>query len=130
MLVSFNQYGCADTTYLPYEVLFKGLYVPNAFSPSYGVQGVNLFKPVGVNLTEYKAEVYDSWGHLLWKSTMLDDAGRPVEGWNGYKSNGDIYPQGTYLWIIKAIFSDGTVWEGSDIGKGQGKAFGTVTLIR
>jgi PKD repeat protein len=130
MLVSSNQYGCTDTTYYNYEVLFKGLYIPNAFAPSYHVQGVNIFKPVGVNLQEYKAEIYDSWGHLLWSSSLLDDEGRPVEGWNGIKSNGEVYPQGTYLWIIKAEFNDGTVWEGSDIGKGEYKNYGTVTLIR
>ncbi|HEX7584427.1 MAG TPA: gliding motility-associated C-terminal domain-containing protein, partial [Prolixibacteraceae bacterium] len=106
------------------------LYVPNAFAPTTDISGVNVFKPVGVNLKQYKVEVFDSWGHLLWESSLLDIDGRPVESWNGRKSNGDLYQQGTYVWIIKAVFIDGTIWEGSDIGKGEYKSMGTVTLIR
>ncbi len=130
MLISANNFGCADTSYYKYEVLFKGLYVPNAFAPTTDIQGVNIFKPVGVNLRQYKIEVFDSWGHLLWQSSLLDSDGRPVEGWDGRKSNGDLYPQGTYAWKITAMFIDGTIWEGSDIGKGEYKSIGTVTLIR
>ena len=98
--------------------------------PKVEIQGVNVFKPVGVNLKEYKVEVYDSWGQLLWESSLLDSFGRPVEVWNGRKANGEIYQSGTYVWKINAIFVDGTIWEGSDNGKGKYKNMGTVTLIR
>jgi PKD repeat protein len=130
MLISSNYFGCADTSYYRYDVLFRGLYVPNAFAPTTDINGVNVFKPIGINLRQYKVEVFDSWGHLLWESSELDSDGRPVESWNGRKSNGDLYQSGTYVWIIKAIFVDGTIWEGSDIGKGDYKTMGTVTLIR
>jgi PKD repeat protein len=130
MLISSNNFGCVDTSFYKYEVLFKGLYVPNAFVPTSDITGVHVFKPVGVNLKEYKIEVFDSWGNTLWKSSALDSDGRPVEGWNGRKSNGDLYQQGTYAWKITAMFIDGTMWEGSDIGKGEYKSIGTVTLIR
>jgi PKD repeat protein len=49
-LISLNEFNCTDTTYYTYELLFKGLYVPNAFSPSGTNLGVRLFQPVGVNL--------------------------------------------------------------------------------
>jgi PKD repeat protein len=130
MLISANNFGCFDTSFYKYDVLFKGLYVPNAFAPTTDIQGVNIFKPVGVNLKQYKVEVFDSWGHLLWESSALDGEGRPIESWNGRKSNGDLYQQGTYVWKISAMFIDGTIWEGSDIGKGEYKSIGTVTLIR
>jgi hypothetical protein len=39
-------------------------------------------------------------------------------------------PQDTYLWKVEAEFRDGTVWIGSDNGKGTGKTIGTVTLFR
>jgi PKD repeat protein len=130
MLISTNHFGCADTTFYKYEMLFKGLYVPNAFAPGTDIDGVNVFKPAGINLLKYKIEVFDSWGHILWESSLLDADGRPVESWNGRKSNGDLYQSGTYVWKINAIFIDGTVWEGSDIGKGEYKSIGTVTLIR
>ncbi len=130
MLVSANKFGCTDTSFNNYEVLFKGLFVPNAFVPASDILGVNIFKPIGINLMRYKIEVFDSWGHLIWSSSLLDVDGRPVEGWDGRKSNGDIYQSGTYVWKINATFEDGTTWEGSDIGKGEHKSIGTVTLIR
>jgi len=34
------------------------------------------------------------------------------------------------MWKAKATFIDNTEWEGSDIGKGQYKTSGAVTLIR
>jgi PKD repeat protein len=130
MLVSANNFGCTDSTFLKYEMLFKGLYVPNAFVPARDIQGVNVFKPVGINLKEYKIQVFDPWGELIWESSLLDGQGRPVESWNGMKSNGDYYQSGTYVWKINAVFIDGTNWEGSDIGKGKSGTIGTVTLIR
>jgi PKD repeat protein len=130
MLVSSNNFGCSDTSYYKYDLLFKGLFVPNAFAPTTDILGVNQFKPVGVNLERYKIEVFDSWGNMVWQSSSLDSEGRPTEGWNGRKNNGDLYQQGTYMWKINATFMDGSVWEGSDIGKGAYKSIGTVTLIR
>lgn len=130
MLISSNNFGCADTTFYKYDVLFRGLYVPNAFAPSSSFTGVNLFKPVGMNLKSYKCDVFDSWGHLLWESTTIDNEGRPVEGWDGRTRDGAPCQSGTYIWKIQAVFIDGTIWEGSDIGKGDYKTMGTVTLIR
>jgi hypothetical protein len=109
--------------------MFHNLFVPNALSPDNVMPQVRTFKPIGINLKEYHIEVMDSWGHLIWGSTLLDDSGRPVEGWNG-TLNGEPLPQDTYVWKISAIFIDGTVWEGSDVGNGSGKTMGIVTLIR
>ncbi len=129
-LIAFNQFECTDTTYFRYELLFKGLYVPNAFSPSGTNLGVRLFQPVGINLKQYHAQVFDIWGHMLWESTKLDDKGSPIEGWDG-TYEGVLMPQGNYMWKIKALFVDDTQWEGSDIGVGgSGKTMGTVSLIR
>jgi len=130
-LVAQNADGCYDSTFHEYKLLFKGLYVPNAFSPTNVVPSVRLFKPVGSNLKEYHIMVLDSWGHVLWQSTKLDSEGSPVEEWDG-RYNGDLMPQGTYMWVINAMFKDGTPWEGSAIkpGGNKGKTRGTVTLIR
>lgn len=130
MLVSSNKYQCSDTTYFKYEVLFKGLYVPNAFAPTSGVLGVSAFHPVGVNLKTYLIEVFDSWGHLMWTSKLLDTEGHPLESWDGKDLNANPAPAGSYIWKINATFIDGSLWEGSDIGKGEFKTIGTVTLIR
>jgi PKD repeat protein len=130
MLISDNQYNCSDTTFYKYEFIFKGLYIPNAFAPSNLGSTANVFAPVGVNLKQFKIEVFDNWGHLLWTSIALDPLGRPTESWDGKDSNGVLLPSGTYMWKASATFLDNTDWQGSDIGKGGYKTIGTVTLIR
>ena len=128
-LISTNRLNCVDTATLKYDLMFKGLYIPNAFAPTADVYPANTFRPVGRNLKRYRIEVYDNWGHLLWESTKLDEMGRPAEGWDG-TSNGALMPQGTYMWKVDAQFNDNTIWTGSDIGKGPAKPMGTVTLLR
>jgi large repetitive protein len=129
-LISSDTIGCADTTFYLYKVLFKGLYVPNAFSPTSSILGIRLFQPVGANLGLYHVQVFDSWGHLMWESTALDDKGVPTEGWDG-TFEGNLMPQGNYLWKINARFKDDSQWGGSDIGVGTSTGtMGTVVLIR
>jgi PKD repeat protein len=129
LITSNGLNNCTDTTFYKYEVLFKGLYVPNAFAPGSTNLAIRLFKPVGRNLKQYDIQVYDYMGHLLWESAKLDSEGRPLEGWDG-KVNGELLPQGTYMWKASATFIDETMWEGSDIGKGEFSTMGTVSLIR
>mgnify|MGYP000847460224 FL=1 len=131
-LVTINEFGCPDTLKVDYSLMFKGLWVPNAFSPNNPNAAVRLFKPVGINLSKYTIEVYDTWGNLLWTSSELDANGAPAEGWNGV-FNGNLLPQDTYMWKATAIFKDGTIWRGNDVGKRSNmpeKTYGTVTLIR
>ncbi|MFH1160439.1 MAG: PKD domain-containing protein [bacterium] len=128
-LISFNEFGCTDTTFYEYELLFKGLYIPNAFAPSSTNLAVRLFKPVGINLKSFHIQVFDTWGHVLWESTILDPQGRPEEGWDG-TYNGELMPQGNYMWKVSATFIDNSPWNGSDIGQGEASTMGTVTLIR
>ena len=128
-LISFNNFECSDTTLYQYKLLFKGLFVPNAFSPTNNNLGVRLFIPVGMNLKQYHVTVFDSWGHLMWESYKIDDKGRPVEGWDG-TFEGNLMPQGNYIWKISALFVDDTSWSGSDTGQGNYNTMGSVTLIR
>ena len=64
-------------------MLFKTLYVPNAFAP--GNLGLTYedgrFIVKGVNLYRYRIEVYDAWGDLIWESDALID-GKPAASWN------------------------------------------------
>jgi PKD repeat protein len=128
-LISNNQLHCTDTTFYKYEVLFRGLFIPNAFSPSSSNIAIRLFKPVGINIKEYHIQVFDNWGHQMWESTAKDAQGRPSEGWDG-TFNGQPAQQGTYMWKASAIFIDDSIWQGSDIGQGKFGTYGTVTLLR
>ena len=65
--------------------------------------------------------MFDGWGHLMWESTKLDDKGVPTEGWDG-TFEGNIMPQGNYMWRINASFVDKEPWSGPDNG--------TVMLIK
>ena len=127
-LVAYNEFGCPDTLDYPYTLIFTGLYVPNAFSPSVSDAAFRTFKPVGINLSEYKLEVFSSWGNLVFTTALLEN-GQPAEGWDGTFEGQDM-PTGTYIWRITARFSDQSYWRGSDNGDGNTKTQGTVTLIR
>ena len=83
--------------------------------------------------------IYDKFANMVFKTTKLDVNGAPLEAWDGTK-NGIPLPQGTYVWKINAIFSDGSVWPGIGINdtpndpyKGTnnvGRKSGAVYLIR
>jgi PKD repeat protein len=127
-LIAENGFGCTDTAleYIEPE-MENGLYVPNAMIN--GEDGeVGLFLPKGRGLAQYECSVYDKWGNLLWQSNELED-GRPVEGWDG-RHQGQVVPQGAYVWYITATFEDGHIWQGSAIGEAEKKNIGTVTVIR
>lgn len=128
-LVSINDYGCTDTIVKQHEVYFRGLFVPTAFSPNNPDENIALFTPKGFNLATYTMQIYDMKGNLLWESSELDEYGSPVESWDGYY-NGQLMPQGTYIWKAEASFSDGTRWKGSTLQSEEPKTYGTVTLIK
>jgi len=128
-LIAYSVDFCTDTATNKFQLDFYGLYIPNAFAPQSSSSPANVFKPVGTNLKQYRIEVYDSWGNLMWESNALDSEGSPSEAWDG-KYRQELMPQGAYMWKVNAIFNDNTIWQGCDIGKGRGKTIGTVTLIR
>ena len=52
------------------------LFVPNAFTPN--GDGLNdVFKPVGIRVSDYRFQVYDKWGKLSFDTNNFD------EGWQG-----------------------------------------------
>jgi PKD repeat protein len=131
-LISWNELNCSDTTRSQYEFLVKGLYIPNAFSPNNPQVEVKLFKAVGINLKEYRLEVFDRWGNILWFTEKLDDLGQPAEGWNG-KFNGILVQEGVYVWKASAVFKDGTIWNAENIGNVKPlpkTVYGTVNVIK
>jgi PKD repeat protein len=128
-LIAWNDNECPDTSYLEYEVLFQGLYVPTGFTPEDNDQALRVWKPVGMNLEEYHVVVINERGNVVFESTKLDENGSPVEGWDGTTEDQDM-PTGNYLWSISAKFKDGRVWNGNDVGDGNSKAYGYLLLIR
>ena len=137
MIVFDNNNGCPDTTIKIARIQGQPgyLFVPNAFYPnSLQVQFRN-FKPVGKGLAEYKFQVFDAWGKLLFETMELDAAGSPVIGWDGtdMKTKKPM-PQDAYAWRIVAKFRNGRQWDGMSYSNNRegspGNTFGTVTLFR
>jgi PKD repeat protein len=131
-LIAWNDFNCSDTIRVDYKLLFKGLYIPNAFAPTSPSGTVQFFQPIGINLLSFQIQVFDTWGNLLWHSDKIDELGRPAEAWDG-TVNGKLLPQDVYVWKAQAVFKDGTIWKSQDVGETTGltdKPYGTVTLIR
>jgi len=121
--------GCVDTVHVYVAVdFFGGLFVPNAIIPQDPSQDVRIFQPKGTGLGYYECMVYDKWGNLLWYSDKLVD-GSPSEYWDG-THQGELVPQGSYVWKINAIFANGDIWEGMIDSNEDYHAVGTVTVIR
>jgi len=131
-LLAWNEQKCSDTISMSYNLMYKGLYVPNAFSPEDLNPEVAVFRPKGINLKSYHIEIYNRWGKLLWESDKLDTNNSPAESWDG-TFNGKPQPRDVYVWKIAARFNDGESWDGHNAGNNenmpQSKA-GTVTLFR
>lgn len=129
-LISYNEYGCSDTSNYQLNIFFKGLYFPTAFSPNIPNDAISRFEPKGVNLKEYLVQVFDLRGNLLWESDLLDEYGTPVESWDGYY-DGRLMPNGMYIWKASGVFRDGTTWKGQAFEEDVfPQTKGTLTLIR
>jgi gliding motility-associated-like protein len=72
-----NDFGCKDFAEYALKVAEEmTFYLPNAFTPN--EDGENeIFKCYGLNINEFRMEIYDRWGELVYLSKNID------EGWNG-----------------------------------------------
>jgi gliding motility-associated-like protein len=92
------------------------LYFPNAFTPN--GDGLNdIFKPVGIYITNYHLQIFDRAGRAVFYS------GDPEHGWDGYIEGGPAQ-EGVYVWICTFTHD-----YGDNLVKDL-KLKGTVTLIR
>ena len=129
-LIAMSGEGCYDTLINPKAIRVLGegyLEFPTGFfvSPSgpgdeYATNNPSgnpyLFYPANQGVSEYKLEVYNRWGVLVFKSEDVN------KGWNGYK-DGKALDQGVYVWRAKGRFTNGQPFDKSgDITLLQGKA--------
>ena len=131
MLIAENIFGCKDTSS---QILCHNcgeLFVPNAFAPGFGAGNdlVKIWKPAGYGLQSYLAQVFNTYGELLWSSDKLVMT-QPAEGWDG-TYDGKPMPQDVYVWKIEAIFIDGSRWKGMLYKDSkEPKTIGDITLMR
>ncbi len=102
-LVTFNQWGCADTVWRWVKVIPEfNVYVPNAFTPD--GDGLNEFFTIsGTAIVEADLEIFDRWGASLYWGENLAPL---TKGWDG-NFNGGPVPQGTYAYrlVIRDVFN-------------------------
>ncbi|MCB0595534.1 MAG: PKD domain-containing protein [Lewinellaceae bacterium] len=128
LLTAYNDNGgaftCVDDTLQSIEPEWiSTFFAPNAFSPEYGEEGVQVFKPVGIGIAEYEISVYSPYGQLVWHSTALEGF-QPAGQWDGTFQEGgqkdELLPQGSYTWMAVMTFLNGE----------RRKVTGSVTLLR
>lgn len=129
-LVTVNQFGCRDTVSQDHRSYMGGLYFPNTFIPHSSNLRVNRFNGIGVGLKEYHLEIFDLYGNKVWETRALLN-GEPIEGWDGRNKNGELLPQGMYVWRAKAIFYSEDVWTGKNNRSGKPQTTqGSVLMLK
>lgn len=116
-LTTISKDGCIDSSILktPIIVDWKNGYVkfPNVFKwngygPTGGVweEGMypemdNVFRPFFENVIEYKLQIFNRWGVLIYESYDL------YKGWDGYYEDKNLAHQGVYVWKVTGRYADG-----------------------
>jgi gliding motility-associated-like protein len=113
--IAENTFGCVDSFSRKVWVqIGYRLYVPTAFTPNN--DGYNdYFKAYGEDVLDYKLEVFNRWGELLYLSHDMEN------GWDGTtRLSSSALPGGVYVYRINAIDKNGT----------RNTYEGTVNLVR
>ncbi len=120
-LIVISKDGCIDSAVLetPVRVEWKEgfLKYPNVFKwnetgPTGGqwIEGLYpemdfVFRPFQENIIEYKLQIFNRWGVLIFESNDLNT------GWDGYFKNGNLAMQGVYVWRATGRFADGKYFD-------------------
>lgn len=112
-----NEYGCVDS--MIKKVVIKPdyvLYIPNAFTPN--SDGLNDgFKAVGIGVVEFKLQIFDRWGALIFESNDINKA------WDGSvngKGDSESTKQEVYVWKAEV----------KDVRNEKHHLIGHVTLLK
>lgn len=104
--------GCQATDQV--ILIYDGIiYVPNTFTPNDGDSFNPMFLAVGENINNFKMEIFDRWGELIFTSNSIQ------QGWDGKYLN-QVCPIGTYTWKIYY----------SDFKNKQKEIIGHINLVR
>lgn len=112
-----NEYGCRDSIVKLIRINpAYALYIPNAFTPN--DDGLNDgFKAQGIGIADFKMQVFDRWGALVFESNDINDS------WDGSingKGDSETTKQDVYVWKAQVI----------DVLKQQHSMIGHVTLLK
>jgi PKD repeat protein len=114
-LTATSKDGCTDSmlyitpvvvAYKTGDIKFPNVFKWNGSGPTggYWEEGSindNLFRPFFTNVIEYKLQIFNRWGVLLYESYDLR------KGWDGYFGNSNLALQGVYVWKAVGRYADG-----------------------
>ena len=115
-LIVTSKDGCTDSVmykspivvnYKTGEIRFPNAFKWNGSGPTGGYWNENqlddnTFRPFFTNVIEYKLQIFNRWGVLLYESSDLQ------KGWDGYFGNAKLALQGVYVWKAVGRYADGT----------------------
>ena len=120
-LVVTSKDGCIDSALLdtPIRVQWQEGFIsfPNVFKwnetgptggfwkPGYYPEMDYVFRPFFENVIEYKLQIFNRWGVLIYESHDL------YKGWDGYFGDGNLAVQGVYVWKVKGRYADGVYFD-------------------
>ncbi|MES2512506.1 MAG: PKD domain-containing protein [Bacteroidota bacterium] len=116
-LIVSTVYNCIDSITMPVKVNeISTIYIPNAFTPD-GNSLNDFFTPKGIDLVDYKMQIFDRWGEKIFESPDLN------MGWDG-THRGILCKQDVYIYKIEFREKNGAT-------RLQDKMrFGHVTLLK
>jgi PKD repeat protein len=108
--------GCTDSVmykspvvveYKTGEIKFPNVFKWNGSGPTGGYWSENqiddnLFRPFFTNVIEYKLQIFNRWGVLIYESSELQ------KGWDGYFGKNYLALQGVYVYKAVGRYADGT----------------------
>jgi gliding motility-associated-like protein len=117
MQLAVNSYGCRDSIIKKIEIKpAYVIYVPNAFTPN-GDGTNDGFKALGIGVTQFKMQVFDRWGALVFETDDINTA------WNGSingKGDSETNKQEVYVWKAQV----------TDVLREKHSMIGHVTLLK
>ena len=61
----------------------------------------NIFRPYFKNVIEYKLQIFNRWGVLVFETDDLK------KGWDGYMDSANLALQGVYVWKATGKYANG-----------------------
>jgi PKD repeat protein len=120
-LTVMSKDGCVDSAFLDTPIIVEwktgSVKFPNVFKwnetgPTGGQwkEGVYpemdyVFRPFFENVIEYKLQIFNRWGVLIYESNDLH------KGWDGYFGDGNLAVQGVYVWKVIGRYADGKYFD-------------------
>lgn len=102
-----NKQGCTASASILIQIIKRGVWVPNAFSPN--GDGINDYLFPVVSEDSYRTikslSIYDRWGELVFRKNNFEP-NVPSEGWDG-KFKGEVLNPAVFLYVLEVEWKNG-----------------------